>query len=488
MLAALALLSAAPFATLACESDGPANTPTPGPPTGGPAGARDAAVVDAPAVDAPTDTGGGGMDAAPDRPAFVSVNPERRDFSPERLAQLQVPTGFRVSVFATNLTNPRWMATLPDGTVYVTSFRLGQVTRLRDGNADGDADDPGERTVVADAMANPELMGVHGITIHQGKLYLASVKSVVSATLGADGSLSGLTVLVRDLPDGGVHPRRTIGVSPDGKLHVTIGSSCNACNEPTSENAAMLRFNLDGTPAANEANTQHPVKANNPQSMVSPRLFASGLRNTMGFGWHPMTGELWGWDHGSDGLGNDLPPEELNRIVAGKSFGWPFCFGDRMPDPKIEEPSPTTTKQTYCPTTEPVNQGYQAHSSPIGFVFYTGTQFPDAYRNDAFVAFRGSWNRDPPTGYKVVRVHFENGTPAASGATPVFSDFLTGFLFESGAAHFGRIAGLAVDGSGALLVAEDTNGIIYRVSYAATQTDGGPPPTDAPPPPDASSN
>jgi glucose/arabinose dehydrogenase len=480
-LAGLALLLAAAVAVPACDDDDDD-------------GKRDTGVVDAGrdgaadgpgdardgGSDAPSDVGGGdgvtdaGGDLSPDGGMIAANRPVRRDFTPERLAQLQVPAGFRVTTLATNLINPRWMATQPDGSLYVTSPMMGQVLRLADGNGDGDADDAGERTVVATAQSNPALMGVHGIAIHQGKVYLASVKAVVSATIGGDGSLGGFTTLVADLPDGGQHPNRTLAIGPDdGKLYVTVGSDCNACAETNSEHATVLRLNLDGSAASNDANPQHPMKARNAMATISPRVFASGLRNVLGFDWHPVTKQLWGSEHGSDGLGNDIPPDELLRLQAGKSYGWPYCYGDKVPDPTVDEPSQMLTKAAYCPTTEPLAFGYQAHSAPIGFVFYTGTQFPAAYRNDAFVAFRGSWNRQVPTGYKVVRVHFENGVPAAGGGTPLVSDFLGGFLIEGGAAHFGRIAGLAIDASGALLVAEDTNGVIYRVSYGGVVRDGG---------------
>src|SRR5205085_7749961 len=133
-------------------------------------------------------------------------------------------------------------------------------------------------------------------------------------------------------------------------------------------------------------------------------IFARGLRNTIGFGWHPVTHELWGMDNGVDGRGNNVPPEELNRLVEGGDYGWPWCFGDRIPDPELGS-------SARCERTLPPVLGYQAHSAPIGFTFYAGAQFPPDYRDDAFVCMRGSWNRSPPTGYKVVRIHFENGRP-----------------------------------------------------------------------------
>jgi glucose/arabinose dehydrogenase len=169
-------------------------------------------------------------------------------------------------------------------------------------------------------------------------------------------------------------------------------------------------------------------------------------------------------DHGSDWRGDDQPPEELNRILDGRDYGWPFCFGDRQPDPYLSAEPARLTTAGHCRRSEPPVLTYQAHSAPIALVFYTGGQFPAEYRNDAFVAMRGSWNREPPTGYKVVRLRFQGGAPQG------FEDFLTGFLIEEGRAHFGRPAGLAVARDGALLLSDDTNGVIYRVTH------GGPPP------------
>ena len=271
---------------------------------------------------------------------------------------------------------------------------------------------------------------------------------------------------IGDLPDGGQHGNRTLAVGPDGKLYVSIGSSCNACAETNSEHATILRMERNGSSIANRSPVAHPVLAHNPNAMVSPRVFASGLRNTIGFDWHPTTLELWGSDHGSDGLGNDLPPDELNRLSEGASYGWPYCWADRQVDPVVDEPSKMTSKETYCPRTQPFVLGYQAHSAPIAFMFYQGYQFPVEYRGDAFVAFRGSWNRATATGYKVVRVHFENGEPAPrAGQMSAVEDFLTGFLLDNDH-QFGRLAGLASDIDGSLLVSEDSNGVIYRVAYA----------------------
>jgi len=249
---------------------------------------------------------------------MLAINrPERRPVTAELVSQLRTPPGFVVSIFAQELQNPRMMAVAADGSVYVTSPQASQVVRLADTNGDGDAADPGESAVAASKMDSPTLDGVHGITFHQGRLYLASIKSVVAATPGV--TLTGLQTLVMDLPDGGQHPNRTLGVGPDGKLYVSVGSSCNACLEPNSEHATMLRLELTGAATANPPVPAHPLSARPALPMISPRVFAAGLRNTLGFDWHPVTQELWGSDQGSDGLGDGIPPDEINRIQAGKS-------------------------------------------------------------------------------------------------------------------------------------------------------------------------
>ena len=189
-------------------------------------------------------------------------------------------------------------------------------------------------------------------------------------------------------------------------------------------------------------------------------VHARGLRNTIGWGWQPQTGELWGMDHGTDWRGDAIPPEELNRIQQGRHYGWPYCWGEQRVDSAFVGDPPGTTKEALCQTTVAPNNTIIAHSAPIGMVYYTGGLFPVEYRGDAFVAMRGSWNRSTPSGYKIVRIDFEDGQPAA------IEEFVTGFLSEDGRAFSGRPAGITTTREGALLVSDDVNGVIYRVSYA----------------------
>lgn len=373
------------------------------------------------------DAGGAGQGGA-DRNVF---RPEELPFDAEAFAALELPDGFAINVYRTGLGQARMLGVHGEH-VYVTQPMQGNVLRLVDTDEDGVAE--------AQAVVASNLPMVHGIAFHEDEVFLANVHSVYHGSVEADGSFGTLTEIISDLPDGGQHALRTLGVGPDDLLYISVGSDCDACPETNPEHATLLRSTLAG------------------QAAGARTILASGLRNTIGFGWHPVTDALWGMDHGSDWRGNDLPPEELNAIVAGKDYGWPYCYGNREPDPIIQDP-PGSTKAAYCAATEPPVLLNQAHQAPIGMAFYTGSSFPARYLNGAFVAFHGSWNRKPATGYRVAFIAFEGGQPQA------IEDFVDGFLIQEGTATFGRPAGIAIAPDGALLFTDDTNGIVYRVQY-----------------------
>ena len=357
--------------------------------------------------------------------AITAVNrPEKVPFKQEYLSRLKLPPGFEINVFADNLGKPRMLAVRDDGGVYVTRPSTEDVVLLQDTNGDGRADQ--NKTVAQNIKL------VHGIALHNDKLYLCGEKELYSANL--DGT--NLKRLISDLPDGAQHPNRTIQFGPDGMLYISVGSTCNACKETNPEHATILRS--DGNSAKRT-------------------VVMKGLRNTIGFGWHPKTKQMWGMDHGSDERGDDLPPEELNQLEKG-DYGWPYCFDKKQVDPRTSEPE-GTTKEAYCQQTKGSTLGYQAHSAPIAMVFYNGKQFPAEFNGDAFIAMHGSWNRKTPVGYKVVRLKFKNGQPIA------FEDFVTGFLIDDGQHQFGRPAGVTVHKDGSLLFSDDNNGVIYRVFY-----------------------
>ena len=358
--------------------------------------------------------------------------PNKVEASAARIASIKAPAGFKVTVFASGLKNARIVAVAPNGDVYVSRRDQGDVILLRDANGDGKAD--GAPITVANRA------GAHGLAIHDNKLYLATVKEVFVADILGDGRLGALKMIIGDLPDSGQHPNRTLAFGPDNMLYITVGSTCNACNESNPENATVLAASPDGKHRA---------------------IFASGLRNTIGIDWQPGTRQLWGFDHGMDTLGDDVQAEELNRIEYGKQYGWPHVYGAGGINPQ-STPVGDITKEQWKARSEPMVLGYTAHAAPMQFLFYTGGAFPSAYQGDAFATMRGSWNRAKASGYEIVRVHFVDGKPAA------IEPFVTGFLSDGGKTHFARPVGLAQAKDGALLMADDANGVLYRVAYTGS--------------------
>jgi len=348
----------------------------------------------------------------------------------DRTAQLKLPDGFKVQPFAQGLGNSRIIAVSDKGDVYVSRREEGDVLFLKDADGDGKADGPPIQ-VASRAQA-------HGIAIKDGKLYLVTVKEVFVADIKDDGTLGPLKMIIGDLPDAGQHPNRVMAFGPDGMLYISVGSTCNACNESNAENATILRATPDGK---------------------SRTIFSSGLRNTIGFDWNRTTGQLWGLDHGIDLLEDEVQPEELNRLEQGKQYGWPHVYGKGDIYPQ-STPVGGVTKEQWRDQSVPMVIGYTAHAAPMQFKFYSGSLFPAEYQGDAFATMRGSWNRNPASGYEIVRIYFENGQPKT------IEPFLTGFLSDGGKTHFGRPVGLAIAKDGSLLMADDTNGVIYRIAYA----------------------
>lgn len=365
--------------------------------------------------------------------------PER----PER--HLALPDGFRVSIFAHSeaIGGARMMAFGPDGNLYVTDSRAGKVLMLPDRNHDGRAD---AIVPVAEGLNAP-----NGLVFIDGQLLVGNQDGIVR--LERENGVwpaSGTTPLIPDLPSGG-HTLKTVKLGPDGHLYLNVGSSCNVCVESDPTRATIQRYTTNGRPAGALATLgRHRPTA----------VWATGLRNAQGLAWHPETGALYATNNGADmradrkgGPPNDeLPPEHLNLIEAGKNYGWPYCWGDRHADPDFPaEPG-------YCEKTEPPVAMFPAHSTPIGLTFLDGAStFPAEYRKDAIVALHGSWNREQPSGYKLVRVKFKDNRPVE------VTDFATGWLSAQGA--WGRPVDVIVGPDGILYVSDDRAGIIYRISY-----------------------
>jgi glucose/arabinose dehydrogenase len=247
-----------------------------------------------------------------------------------------------------------------------------------------------------------------------------------------DGRADSRDILIDDYPTSGAHTTRTVEFLPDGRMVVSVGSSCNVCLEEDPRRAAVLVY--DGPQATGE------------------RIFASGLRNAVGLAIHPETGELWATNNGRDFMGDDLPPETVYIVRDGVDYGWPGCHSGNIVDPEFGGPDACQD------VGQPVTQ-MQAHSAPLGLTFYDGEAFPDEFQGDLFIAFHGSWNRSVPTGYKVVRLPLQGSQPAG----PV-EDFAVGWLDNETGEASGRPVGLAVGPDGALFVSDDKGGFIYRIT------------------------
>lgn len=342
---------------------------------------------------------------------------------------LTAPDGFSVSLFAGNVPGARWMALAPNGDVFLSESDAGKVVVLRP-SADGTR--AARIVTFAAGFAQP-----HGLAIRNGALYVADVKSLWRLSY-SDGSLaaSGRRRRLGDTTprEGAGHFTRDIAFDSKGNLFLTIGSRNNVDEEPTPY-ASVQKVNADGS--------------------LSP--FASGLRNPVGIAFYPGTDNLYVTVNERDGLGDGLPPDYLTRVQTGDFFGWPYAYTGSHPDPDFGKKRPDLVAKTKSPDVL-----FQAHSAPLGLVFYEGDMFPGEFRGDAFVALHGSWNSAHPTGYKVVRIHFPNGRPENA-----YENFVTGWWDgrSTPAEVWGRPVGLLVAKDGSLLIADDKGSAVWRVAY-----------------------
>ncbi|MBX5449883.1 PQQ-dependent sugar dehydrogenase [Thermogemmatispora sp.] len=344
------------------------------------------------------------------------------------VARLHLPPGFSATVFAQGLSAPRFITFSPDGTLFVAERGTGSIVALPDPSHSGKA---ARRVVVVSGLDDPT-----SLVFYQGALYVGEASRVTRFTLDASWQVTSRKVIVPNLPTGGNHVTRTVLIGPDGRLYVSIGSSCNVCIESDPRRATVMVFNLDGS---------------------GGRIYARGLRNAVGMAINPWNNQIWVTNNGRDLMGDDTPPETIYALQDGGNYGWPRCQAGDIIDPDYGHPG--DCRGVIQPLVK-----MQAHSAPLGLVFYTANQFP-AHYHGLFVAFHGSWNRTVPTGYKVVFIPL-NSQGAVAG--PV-EDFATGWLLNNNDAT-GRPVGLAVDPQGSLYVSDDKGGYIYRISYTAPPT------------------
>ncbi len=352
---------------------------------------------------------------------------------------LRVPDGFAVNVYAENLDAPRWLALTPTGDVLVTETRQNRIRSLGDRNNDGIAETKTTFATAANGLNIP-----FGMAFAGNSFFLGNTNAVLRFpyTQGQQ-QLNGTGNKITDLPGGGYnqHWTRNVVASPNGdKLYVSIGSESNVDEEPLPR-ASVQVMNLDGS---------------------QRQTFASGLRNPIGLDFNPVTKELYATVNERDGLGDNLVPDYLTRIRQGEFYGWPYAYMK----PNYLDPRQVVNGKSKRPelaaSTRTPDVIFESHSAALGLQFYDGKTFPEKYRNGAFAAFRGSWNRNSGTGYKVVFIPFDSkGRPQG-----YYEDFLTGFLLDPTVpTTWARPVGLLVAADGSLLLTDEANNRIYRIQY-----------------------
>ena len=337
------------------------------------------------------------------------------------LDDIKLPSGFEIEVYA-DVPNARSMALGDNGTIFVANRRASSVY-----------------AVVPRGDANPEVLELvsgletpNGIAFHDGDLYVAEIERILRYK-NIEARLIDIPdpeVLDVQLPDKRHHGWRYIGFGPDDKLYVAIGAPCNICDRGEEGFAQIIRMNLDGS---------------------QRETYASGIRNSVGFTWHPETGDLWFTDNGRDMMGDDIPPGELNRAAEpGLHFGYPYCHAGEVPDPEFGEGKS-------CGDYTAPEQKLGPHVAPLGVKFYTGMMFPPEYKGQIFIAEHGSWNRSKKIGYRVSLVRLEDGAPVS------YDVFAEGWLKREEVS--GRPVDLLVLADGSMLISDDYAGKVYRISY-----------------------
>jgi glucose/arabinose dehydrogenase len=346
------------------------------------------------------------------------------------LPAIKLPPGFAISVYADNVPGARSMALSPSGVLYVGTRKAGKVYAVLDQDRDKRAD---RVITLAEGLEMP-----NGVALWEGDLYVAEVHRILRFRQ-IESQLSkppAVEIVYDQYPRDRHHGWKFIRFGPDGRLYVPVGAPCNACLSENTVYATITRLNRDGS---------------------GFEIIAQGVRNSVGFDWHPQTGVLWFTDNGRDWLGDDLPPDELNKAtVKGLHFGFPYCHGGVLGDPEFG--SERSCDQFTAPSAR-----LDAHVAALGMRFYTGRMFPRAYRNQIFIAEHGSWNRSRKSGYRVTLVRVKGGKVVS------YEPFARGWRI--GNAAWGRPVDVEVMGDGSLLVSDDKNGVIYRIYWTPPMGD-----------------
>lgn len=361
-------------------------------------------------------------------PLLPSSSPEVPDRVNTTGLPLSLAKGFSIAIFAQNLPNPRDLSLDSSGNLLVSNPSSGKVVALVDKDQDGVSE---ARFTVLSGLDRP-----HGVVVRGDKLYVAETNGVLIYDYKSSTFEAKNPKKIVDLPGGGNHFTRSLEFAPDGRLLVSVGSSCNVCNEGDWRRAKILVYD---------------------ETSQSLGVFASGLRNSVFMTVNPSSGKIWATEMGRDFLGDDLPPDEINIIEEGKNYGWPNCFGKNIVDLNFSQ-------DAKCEGVVPSNIDIPAHSAPLGLSFVGGDTWPAEYKNDLFVSYHGSWNRSKKTGYKIVRYKLDK-----EGKYLAEEDFITGWLSQNGEV-LGRPVDILIQEGRVMYISDDQRGVIYRVSYTKSKT------------------
>ena len=350
------------------------------------------------------------------------------------LEKIVLPEGFEIKIYADDVENARSMAISPSGTIFVGNRNKDNVFALKDTDGDNVID---KKYLITNKLKNMP----NGVAFHDGDLYVAEVNKIwkfenieenLSYLDKFDEYLEEPILISDDFPSDRHHGWKYISFGPDGKLYVPVGAPCNICESRDEIYASITRMNPDGS---------------------NREIYVKGVRNTVGFTWHPETKQLWFTDNGRDMLGDNIPPCELNKVTEkDQHFGYPYCHGGDIGDPEFGG------EYSCSDFVKPV-QKLGPHVSPLGLKFYTGKMFPDEYKGDIFIAEHGSWNRSKKIGYRISRVKIENNKSVG------YETFIYGWLDDEKQEAWGRPVDILILEDGSMLISDDKANAIYRVTY-----------------------
>jgi len=350
------------------------------------------------------------------------------------LEKIVLPEGFEIKIYADDVENARSMAISPSGTIFVGNRNKDNVFALKDTDGDNVID---KKYLITNKLKNMP----NGVAFHDGDLYVAEVNKIwkfenieenLSHLDKFDEYLEEPILISDDFPSDRHHGWKYISFGPDGKLYVPVGAPCNICESRDEIYASITRMNPDGS---------------------NKEIYVKGVRNTVGFTWHPETKQLWFTDNGRDMLGDNIPPCELNKVTGkDQHFGYPYCHGDDIGDPEFGG-------EYSCSDFVMPVQNLGPHVAPLGLKFYTGKMFPDEYKGDIFIAEHGSWNRSKKIGYRISRVKIENNKSVG------YETFIYGWLDDEEQEAWGRPVDILILEDGSMLISDDKANAIYRVTY-----------------------